>query len=295
MIKIIQLIVDSGTDQNKWFEEKFDVGFLPLNIILEGQSYLDQEELSQAELHEALRAGKTAMTSQPSPGQVKELLEEYRNKGDQVIIVSIWEKISGTYQSIKSVVDEYKETHPGFDLAVIDSQSASVGATIISLQVAEMIDAGYSFEEIVTQAEWNAKHYSIYLTVEDLKYLVQGGRLSKTAGLIGSALKVKPLLTVNDEEIYSDSVVRGTNRVYSKMVQRIKEDSASFPNQLYCISHVGEEENAKRVEELVKKEIPGAQTMIFEFGAVLAAHIGIGGVAIAALNEKPEIYRIPEF
>ncbi len=292
---IVQLIIDSGTDQNQWFKETFDVGFLPLTIVLDGQPYLDKKEINQRELHEALAAGKMPSTSQPSPGQVKELLENYRINGDQVIIVSIWEKLSGTYQSIKSVVDEYKETYPEFDLALVDSQSGSVGGTIIAIQVAEMIDAGYTFEEIVAQAKWSANHHSIYLTVEDLKWLVKGGRLSKTAGFIGSALKVKPLLTVNQEEIYSDSVVRGKSRIYTKMVQRIKEDTESFPNQLICISHVGEEANAKRVEELVKEEIPGAETMIFEFGAVLAAHIGLGGVAIAALTEKPEVYIMPEF
>ena len=143
-------------------------------------------------------------------------------------------------------MDEYKETHPEFGLTVIDSQSGSVAGSIISIQIAEMIHAGYLFEEIVAQAKWNAEHYSIYLTVENLKWLVKSERLSKGIGFIGSALKVKPILTVDDEEIYSESVVRGTNRVYSKMVQKIKKDSASFPNQLICISHVGEEKNAKK-------------------------------------------------
>lgn len=291
---MIKVIVDSGTDQNKWFEEKYDVGFLPLSIILNNQTYLDKKEITQEELHEALRAGTMPSTSQPSPGQVKEMLEEYRQNGDQVLFVTLWKNFSGTYQSIKSVVDEYAETDPDFDVAIVDCNSGSVAATVVAIQALEMIDAGYSFEEVVSQAQWNAEHLAIYLTVEDLKWLVKGGRLSKAAGIVGSALKVKPLLTVNEEELYSDGVVRGNKRVYSKMVSRIKEDTKSFPNQLYCISHVGQEENAREVEEMLKAEIPGAQTMIFEFGAVLAAHIGIGGVAISALTDKPETYIMPE-
>lgn len=287
---MIKLIIDSGTDQNEWFRDRFNFGFIPLTIILDGEAYLDKKEISQKELHELLRAGKFAATSQPSPGEIKEILDVYRKQNDQVIIVSVWEKISGTYQVIKSVVDEYKAEYPEFKVTLIDSNSGSVAATILSIQILEMIDAGYDYEEIVKQAQWNANHLSIYLTVEDLKWLVKSGRLSGVAGFIGSALKVKPLLTVDDEKIYADGMVRGNKRIYKKMVERIKDDSKSFPDQLYCISHVGEKENAKELEKLIKKEIPGAQTMIFEFGAVLAAHIGIGGVAVAAMTERPENY-----
>ena len=290
---MIKLIIDSGADQNAWFSEKYQFGFLPLSIILEGEQYLDKEEITLEELHSAMKEGKMPSTSQPSPGLIKEELEKYRKNGDEVIIVSIWKEISGTYQNIKSVIEEYKKTHPEFKVALIDCQSGSVAATLIAIQVAEMIKAGYSFEEVSKQAEWNAAHISIYLTVNDLNWLVKGGRLSKTAGFMGAALKVKPIISVNSKELYSESVVRGKKRVYTKLVQKIKKDTSDFTEQLYLISHVDQEENAKLVEAQLKEEIPKAKTMIFEFGAVLAAHIGLGGVAIAALNQKPKTYISP--
>ncbi len=292
---MIRVIIDSGADQNEWFNEKYDYGFIPLSIIIDGEVYLDREEITQAELHAAMKENKMPSTSQPPPGQVKEILEKYRENGDQVIIVSLWKQLSGTYQVIKSVIDEYQETHPDFQVALIDCNSASMVETLIAVQALEMADAGYSFDEIVKQAQWNADHNSIYLTVDNLDWLVKGGRLSKAAGFVGSALNVKPIITVNDEELYSESAVRGNKRVYKKIVHKIKEDIGSFDQQVICISHVGEEENAKEVEALVQKEIPNAQTMIFEFGAVLAAHIGVGGVAIAALTEEPETYILPEY
>lgn len=291
---MIKLIIDSGADQNTWFAENYDYGFLPLSIILKNEQYLDREEITLKELHKAMKEGEMPSTSQPSPGQIKERLEEYRKNGDDVVIVSIWKQISGTYQSIKSVIDEYKETHPEFKIALIDCRSGSVAATLIAIQVLEMIKANYSFEEIAEQAEWNAQHISIYLTVSDLNWLVKGGRLSKTAGFVGSALNVKPIITVNDEELFSESVVRGKKRVYTKLVNKMKEETADFTEQVYFISHVDQEENAKLVEAQLKEEIPEAKTMIFEFGAVLAAHIGVGGVAIAALNSKPETYIVPK-
>lgn len=290
---MIKLVIDSGADQNQWFEENYDYGFLPLSIIVGNDQYLDREEITLTELHNAMKDGKMPSTSQPSPGQVLEKLEEYRKNGDDVIIVSLWKEISGTYQSINSVIEEYKETHPEFKVALIDCRSGSVAGTLVAVQVLEMIKAGFTFDEVVAQAEWNAEHISIYLTVDDLSWLVKGGRLSKTAGFVGSALNVKPILTVNDKEIHSDGVVRGNKRVYSKLVDRMIDETADFTEQIYFISHVDQEENAKMIEKQLKEKKPNVTTMIFEFGAVLAAHIGVGGVAIAALNSKPEIYIIP--
>lgn len=291
---MIKVLIDSGADQNEWLEGNYEYGFIPLSIIMDGESYLDREEMSQNKLHEAMKNDIMPSTSQPSPGKIKETLETYRENGDQVLIVTIWKELSGTYQVIKSIVDEYKETHPDFQVEIVDSKSASVAQTIIMVQALEMIQANHSFEEVVEQAQWNASNHSIYLTVDKLEWLVKGGRLSKAAGFVGGALKVKPILTVNDEELYSDSVVRGNKRVYKKIVKKIKEDAGGFENQVIYISHVGEEENAKKVEEIVQKEMPDAETKIFEFGAVLAAHIGVGGVAIAALHATPKTYIIPE-
>ena len=195
---------------------------------------------------------------------------------------------------VKSTVDDYKETYPNFKVEVVDSNSATVAESIIAIQALEMANAGYTFEEVVEQARWNADHLSVYLTVDNLDWLVKGGRLSKAAGFVGGALKVKPILSIDDEKLYSTGVVRGSKRVYSRITDKIKEDIKTFTDQVICISHVDQEENARAVEELIKNEIPEAKTMIFEFGAVLAAHIGLGGVAIAALTEKPKTYIMPK-
>lgn len=291
---MIKVIIDSGADQNKWLKDNFDYEFLPLSVIIDGESHLDRHEISLEALHLAMKAGKMPSTSQPSPGQVQALLDKYREQGDEVLFVTIWKQLSGTYQMVKSTVDDYKETYPNFKVEVVDSNSATVAESIIAIQALEMANAGYTFEEVVEQARWNADHLSVYLTVDNLDWLVKGGRLSKAAGFVGGALKVKPILSLDDEKLYSTGVVRGSKRVYSRITDKIKEDIKTFTDQVICISHVDQEENARAVEELIKNEIPEAKTMIFEFGAVLAAHIGLGGVAIAALTEKPKTYIMPK-
>lgn len=292
---MVKIIIDSGADQNNWLRENFDFDFLPLSVIIDGEPLLDRHEISLEELHSAMEKGKMPSTSQPSPGQVQEMLDKYREKEEEVLLVTLWKQLSGTYQVIKSVVDDYKETYPDFKVEVVDSNSATVAESIIAIQALEMAKAGYSFEDVVAQAKWNADNMSVYLTVEHLDWLVKGGRLSKAAGYIGAALNVKPLLTVDDEKLYSTGVVRGSKRVYKRIADKIKEDSAKFPNQLVCIGHVGQEENARELEKMIQEEMPEAKTMIFEFGAVLAAHIGLGGVAAACITDQPEHYILPKF
>lgn len=290
---MIRIIVDSGTDQNDWLTEKYDYDFLPLSVIIDGESYLDREEITLDTLHEKMKEGIMPSTSQPSPGQVQVLLEKYRQQGDEVIFISLWKQLSGTFQVIKSVIDQYKEEYPEFKVGLVDCRSGSVSGTLLTVQALEMVRMGHSYEEVLAQTQWNADHLLIYLTVDKLDWLVKGGRLSKAAGFVGSALNVKPILTVNEEELHSVGMVRGKKRVYSRLVKNIKEETTGFTDQVIYISHVGEEENAKKVEELVRKELPDAQTMIFEFGAVLGAHIGLGGVAIASFTEKPKNYIAP--
>jgi DegV family protein with EDD domain len=153
-----------------------------------------------------------------------------------------------------------------------------------------MVKSGYSFEEIVEQTKWNAQHIDYGFTVDDMNWLAKGGRLPKAIGVVGSALKVKPYLTLNEKGIEKKGLVRGQDRVYSRMVKDIKEGTKNFKEQLIAISHVGHEENAKMIQEKIKEAVPEAKTQIFEIGAVLAAHLGIGAIGVFYLTEKPERY-----
>lgn len=291
---MIRVIVDSGIDQNLWIQENYTYDFLPLTMIVNNELYLDREELDLKELHTLMKEGTRATTSQASPGQIIEVLEKYRKAGDDVIYVCLWEALSGHYQMVSQLVEDYRKEYPEFNIEVIEHNCVTVVATTVTIQILEMVKAGYSFEEIVHQAQWNTEHIEAYLTVDDLDWLVKGGRLSKTAGFVGSTLNVKPIVSIGENKLVTIGAARGKKQLYKRLVKLAKEDTQDFKNQLICISHVAEEENAQMLEQIINKEIPEAQTMIFEFGAVIAAHIGIGGVAFSCLTMEPDTYILPE-
>lgn len=288
---MIKIIIDSGSDTSAWLEANYDYGFIPLSLAIEGKTYLDHIDIQTSELIEKMKAGIVPKTSQVSPGVAQEVIEGYRQQGHDVLYISIWKELSGTYSVINQIKAEYAESHPEFNIAVVDSLSGSVAGTNIAIQAMELANKGASFAEVVAHAEEVAQATKIFLTVNDMSWLVKGGRLPKAVGVVGTALNVKPILTVNDHEIYNAGLVRGQKRVYKRLVQEMQKAAGDFTDQLFLISHVDQEEAANTLAEQIRENIPGSQTAIFEFGSVLATHIGIGGLAVACLNHKPENYQ----
>lgn len=287
---MVKIVIDSGTDQNEWMRNNYDYDFIPLSVIMDDKDYLDEKEITLSDVHSYMLEGNFPKTSQISPANAQEVFEECRKKGEEVIYISIFKELSGTYQVAYNVIQEYKEKYPDFKIALVDSLGGAGGASLLVLQALKMAKQDYSFEEIVSQTEWNADHVDYLFTVDDMNWLAKGGRLPKAVGVVGSALKVKPYLTLGEEGIEKKGLIRGQDRVYSRMVKDVKNGIKSFKNQLIAISHVGHEDNAKMIQKKIEEAMPEAKTQIFEIGAVLAAHLGIGAIGVFYMNEKPERY-----
>lgn len=175
------------------------------------------------------------------------------------------------------------------NIAVIDSKGGSGGA-LLALQAMEMVKQGLAFDTIVEQSKWNAEHINYQFTLNNLMWLVKGGRLPKVAGTAGDALNIKPYLSVNEKGIYLKKLVRGQDRIYKRMIKEMKKEIGSFTDQLITISHVNDYKTAQKLEALVTEALPEASIQILDVGALLAAHLGIGGVGLFYFDEKPEHY-----
>lgn len=287
---MIKILIDSGIDQNDYMKETYEYDFLPLSVIIDNKDYLDQVEISLDEVHDHMAKGTLPKTSQVSPKTIIEALEKARVQGEDVIYITIYSQFSGTYQVAQKVVEEYREANPEMNISVIDSKGGSGGGALLALQAMEMVKREEEYETIVEQTKWNAEHIKYHFTLNNLMWLVKGGRLPKVAGAAGDALKIKPYLSVNETGIYLKKLVRGQERVYKRMIKEMKNGVGSFTDQLITISHVNDYDTALKLEAMVKEALPEASTQIFDIGAVLAAHLGIGGAGVFYLDEKPEHY-----
>ncbi|EXJ23102.1 DegV family protein [Alkalibacterium sp. AK22] len=287
---MIRVLIDSGIDQNAYMKEHYDYGFLPLSVIIDETDYLDQVEISLEKVHDYMKEGVLPKTSQVSPRTILENLDACRERGEDVIYITIYSQFSGTYQVAQSTVDTYKQEHPDMNIAVIDSKGGSGGGALLALQAMEMASRSEDFDRIVSQTIDNTKHIQYHFTLNNLKWLVKGGRLPKAAGAAGDALNIKPYLSVNDTGIYLKKLVRGQDRIYKRIIKDVKKGVGSFNDQLITISHVNDPQTARMLEAMVKEALPEVSTQIFDIGAVLAAHLGIGGVGVFYFDRKPDRY-----
>ena len=284
---MIRILIDSGIDQNNYMKKTYDYDFLPLSVIINEKDYLDQVELSLEDVHGYMKEGILPKTSQVSPKTVIDTLDACRERGEDVIYITIYSQFSGTYQVAQTTAEAYLEKYPNMNIAVIDSKGGSGGGALLALQAMEMAKKNEDFETIVSQTIENTEHIKYHFTLSNLKWLVKGGRLPKAAGYAGDALNIKPYLSVNETGIYLKKLVRGQDRIYKRMIKDVKKGIDGFTDQLVTISHVNDIERAKRLEKMVKEELPDVTTQIFDIGAVLAAHLGIGGVGVFYFDQKP--------
>ena len=284
---MIRILIDSGIDQNNYMKKTYDYDFLPLSVIINEKDYLDQVELSLEDVHGYMKEGILPKTSQVSPKTVIDTLDACRERGEDVIYITIYSQFSGTYQVAQTTAEAYLEKYPNMNIAVIDSKGGSGGGALLALQAMEMAKKNEDFETIVSQTIENTEHIKYHFTLSNLKWLVKGGRLPKAAGYAGDALNIKPYLSVNETGIYLKKLVRGQDRIYKRMIKDVKKGIDGFTDQLVTISHVNDIESAKRLEKMVKEELPDVTTQIFDIGAVLAAHLGIGGVGVFYFDQKP--------
>lgn len=287
---MIKVIIDSGIDQNDFMKKEYDYEFLPLSVIINDKDYLDQKEISLKQVHEYMSQGILPKTSQISPQSLLDILNDCRSRNEDVLYISIYSQFSGTFQVAYSLINEYKTNHPDMKVEVVDSLGGSGGGALLAIQAMEMVKHGLPFETIVEQTKKNAQHIKYHFTLNNLNWLVKGGRVSKVAGAAGTALNIKPYLTVDDTGIIVKKLVRGQERIYKKIIQDVKEGVGTFDDQLVTISHVNDIESAEKLENMVKTALPHVTTQILDLGALLAAHLGIGGVGVFYFDEKPDHY-----
>ena len=292
---MIRVIIDSATDINQQiidlYGDKFD--FIPLSVIMDGKSYTDRVDVTLQEVHNYMKDGNMPKTSQISPQAAIDKFTEIAEAGDDAIYISLSSALSGPYQVGMNALREVQEEYPDFKGAIIDSKSAAGLLTILYVQAQELIKADVPFDEIVELLNKQAEHGVTFLCVDDLNWLAKGGRLPKAIGTIGSMLKVKPFLSLDDNgEIIKEALVRGKDRVYTKMIEKSIDLLQQTSEQIVVVSHVGRVEIAEKIKASIKEAV-NATILITEISPVTAAHIGIGGAGVFFLNHVPNEYRIP--
>lgn len=284
-----RLIVDSTCDINDELKRRYDFDIIPLSIILDDQAYLDGFEINTDKVYEYMKNGGIPKTSQISYGSLTSVLDKCVENKEDFIYLTFSSKMSGTYNFAYGVLQEYKEKYPEIKMEIIDSEGGSGGASLIAIQALRMMEKNVSFENIVKNISFMKEHIHYHFTLPNIEWLAKGGRVNKGVGYIGDKLDLKPYLTVIDGKIELQKVVMGRKKSLKTLVDDTLAYVGDFKNQLFVISHADDMEAAKNLEERLKKALPESE--VISIGSVLGVHIGLGGIGVFALDQKPEHYQ----
>lgn len=280
-----KIITDSACDLSSDLIKKWGIDVLPILVYLGDEEYKDGETLSPEELYQNMREGKVYKTAQIPPQVFKEKFKEYAKRNEPCIYIAFSSGLSGTYQSSLMAKNELLEDYPNLDLTIIDTKCASGGFGLVVLKAAQMAMEGISKEEIVKTAKFYSEHMEHIFTVDDLEYLYRGGRVSRTAAVVGSLLNIKPILNVDDGKLVPIDKVRGRNKVLKKMLDIIEERGTNLSNQTIGITHGDDLEVAMKAKEMIKERFNCTDFVIGTIGCAVGAHSGPGTLAIYFLNK----------
>ena len=282
----IKILADSASDLTVEDCQKYNIEFLPLTVQLDGEEYEDGVTISPKEVYDAMRDGKAPKTAQVSPQLFKDSFEKHVQEGNTVIYLAFSSELSGTYQGAKLMEQEVKENHPDANLHIIDTKCASLGYGLVVLRAAELANNGASVDEILAASKHNAEHMEHIFTVDDLEYLYRGGRVSKTAAFVGTLLKIKPLLHVEDGKLIPLEKIRGSKKVYKRMLEIMDERGMDLSGQRIGITHGDALDVAESIADMFREKWNVKDVKINMVGSAVGAHAGPGTIAVFFLNDE---------
>mgnify|MGYP001059112928 CR=1 FL=1 len=273
-----KIVADSSCDLNKELKEKLGIGLVPLKIDVESRTFVDDSSLEIDKLLDAMKKSKEPIrTSSPSPG---DFLKQYE-KGENVFVVTLSSALSSTYSNAVLAKNIALENSNKF-IHVFDSLSASIGETLISLKIFDLIQENFSPTDIVKKVEEYIKEMKTFFILESLENLMKAGRISKVMGSIASVLSIKPIMGDDgDGTIRLVEKVRGSKRAFKRLVEIIGEEGDRLDDKILGIAHCNALSKAEDLKRMIEEKYKFKEIIIVNTAGLSTAYADDGGIIIA--------------
>lgn len=286
-MKKIAVMTDSNSGITQKQGQELGIFVLPMPFLIDGKEYFEDITLSQHEFYDMLERGADVSTSQPSAGSVMEAWDKLLKDYDEVVHIPMSSGLSGSCETALMLAEDYDGK-----VQVVNNQRISVTQRQSVLDAIELAKAGKSAAEIKDILEEVKLESSIYITVDTLKYLKKGGRITAAAAAIGTILNLKPVLQIQGEKLDAFSKARGMKQAKRIMLDAVKKDletrfadSAAKKDMWLAVAHTHNEEAAREFIEEVKEAFPGYPIHMDPLSLSVACHIGPGSLAITCTRK----------
>ena len=279
----IGIVTDSNSGITQAQAARMGVFVLPMPFTIDGQDYFEDISLTQREFYEKLREGSDIATSQPSPEAVMNLWDQVLGEYDQVVHIPMSSALSGSCQTARMLAEDY-----GGRVQVADNRRISVTQQQAAADAVQMAGEGMDAAQIRQKLEETGPDSSIYITVDTLKYLKKGGRITPAAAALGTLLRIKPVLTIQGGKLDAFAKARTMKQAKTIMLAALSrdleqrfEDPEAERTHLE-IAHTDSEEAALELKEELQAAFPKTGEIVMApLSLSISCHIGPGALAVA--------------
>lgn len=274
----VRIIIDSTVNVKKELDGRFPV--VPLTINFGSESYADNVELDHNTFYKKLVESEVLpTTSQPTPAAFAKAFEEAVNAGDEVVVITISSRLSGTYQSANIAAADFEGK-----VFVVDSYTVTIGAGILVERAIKLADEGKSAAEIAAVLEKEKENIRVFAVVDTLEYLKKGGRVSAAVAFAGGLLNFKPVIAIADGVVQSITKGRGNKQANQLMNTEVEKSGTVDFEKPVLIGYTGADDSLMHTYIADYADMWGgdaAKINTAQIGSVVGTHAGPGAVAVA--------------
>lgn len=281
----LAIITDSNSGITQSRGKELGIFVLPMPFFIDGQLFLEDITLTQEQFYERLGSDSDISTSQPSPGDVMELWEKILRDYDEIVHIPMSSGLSSSCATAMSIADEYDGR-----VQVVNNQRISVTQEQSVYDAMKLRDEGKSAKEIRDILEKEKFLSSIYITVDTLKYLKKGWRITPAAAAIGTVLNLKPVLQIQGEKLDAFAKVRGWKAAKKSMLNAVEKDLnerfADIKDQMVLgMAYTCSKEEAQEWKGEIQERFPGYELLEGPLSLSVACHIGPGAMAVTCMKK----------
>ena len=287
----IAVVTDSNSGITQAQAKEMGVAVLPMPFMIDGETYYEDITLTREQFYQRLKDNADIATSQPTPDSILKMWDKLLKEYDQIVHIPMSSGLSGSCSTAMMLAgeDEYEGK-----VFVVDNRRISV-TQYQSVKDAQMLAAmGMDGTQIKKRLEETAADSVIFITVDTLKYLKKGGRITPAAAALGTLLKIKPVLIILGEKLDSFAKARTMKQAKTMMMNAIQKELDGRLHDSECrnchlaIAHTDNEEAALEFKKEVEERFPNADVYMAPLSLSIACHIGPGSLAVTATRKMEE-------
>ena len=278
----VAIVTDSNSGITQADGKEMGVFVLPMPFYIDDELFFEEITLTQEEFYQKMESDADIKTSQPAPGDVMKLWDDILKEYDEIVHIPMSSGLSGSCETAMMLAEEYDGK-----VKVVNNQRISVTQRRSVMEAKALADAGKNAEEIKALLEEIKLESDIYITLDTLKYLKKGGRLTPAAAAIGTVLNLKPVLRIKGEKLDAFSKARGWKSAKKTMIQTIQKvidtefSDCKGPENLYIhAAYTGNQEDANEWKRELEETFPEYDIYMAPLSLSVACHIGPGARAV---------------